>query len=155
MHEAEVIHRDIKPDNLVISQWKPAFQVKICDFGEAERKGANDHNGYIGGTEGYCSPEYISGSTYGPWIDIWSLGITMYELLFGVLPFNQEDALHANINMDDRELSVNGRDLIMKMLEKNPAERINASGVLQHPWIKENTFKTECVGRSAALLLNN
>lgn len=143
MHEADVIHRDVKPDNLLIAQWKPVLQVKICDFGEAERKGTDDHAGYVGGTEGYCSPEYIDGTAYGPCIDIWSLGITMYELLFGFLPFNQEEVSHADLIMDDRDLSNDARDLIIKMLEKDPTKRIDARGVLQHPWIKTNAFKTE------------
>lgn len=112
MHQADMIHRDIKPDNLLIIQWKLLFRVKICDFGEVERKGTDEHDCYVGGTEGYCSLEYMDGTGYGPCIHIWRLGITMYELLFGCLPSNQEDARHADINMDDRDISADARDLI-------------------------------------------
>lgn len=141
MHRSDVIHRDIKPDNLVITKWKPLLEVKICDFGEAERKGTGEHRGYMGGTHGYCSPEHKNGSSYGPPMDMWSLGITLYELLFGVLPFDQEDAAEANINTDDRNVSENGRDLLFRLLEKDPCRRITANDVLKHPWIKDHTSR--------------
>lgn len=143
MHEKDVIHRDVKPDNLLITQWEPVLQVKICDFGEAQMIRGDEHDDYIGGTDGYCSPEYINGSPCGPSIDIWSLGITMYELLFGTMPFDQEEAIHAEVFMDERDLSNEAKDLIKKMLEKDPTKRPDAKGVLQHPWITNNAFNTE------------
>lgn len=139
MHERDVVHRDIKPDNLVITQWKPILQVKICDFGEALRMEEDGVDGHTGGTEGYCSPEAMVGRDIGPHVDMWSLGITLYELLFGELPFDQEDAADAEIDMVDRDLSSGARDLILKLLEKDPRKRINARDVLNHPWIKATT----------------
>lgn len=143
MHESDVIHRDVKPDNLLITEWSPVLQVKICDFGQAERNGTDDHNRYIGGTEGYCSPEYMDGSGHGPCIDMWSLGITLYELLFGCLPFDQENARDAEINMHDRDISGDAADLILQLLHRNHMERINARGVLNHQWIKTHVCKAE------------
>lgn len=70
MHQKEVIHRDVKPGNLVILQWQPVFLVKTCDFGEAERKGVNDQNGYIGRPDDSCCPEDINFSACGPLMDI-------------------------------------------------------------------------------------
>lgn len=77
------------------------IQVKICDFGEAQARGVDEQDDYIGRTDGYRSPEYIKCSGYGPYIDIWSLVITMYELLFGVLLFHQAEGMHAEIFMDE------------------------------------------------------
>lgn len=116
---------------------------KICDFGQAERKGTDNQNEYIGGTEGYCSPEYIDGSGYGPCIDMWSLGITLYELLFGCLPFDQENARDAELHMDDRNLSDGATELILQLLNRDHRGRIDARGVLKHLWIKSHVRQVE------------
>lgn len=132
MHQVEIVHRDVKPDNLLIASWKPLL-VKLCDFGEAERRGM--HDSYLGGTEGYGSPEYLAGESSGPWIDVWSLGVTLYELLFGYLPFAEEDVGHAPVDLEDRVLSEGATDLLLRMLECNPDRRINMAAIIQHPWV--------------------
>lgn len=141
MHKCKVIHRDIKPANMVIESWKPVLNVQVCDFGEAERKGTREMMGYVGGTKGHCSPEYMEGKNYGPWIDMWSLGVSMYELLFGELPFPQEEAGWAEIRLEDRGLSDGARDLLLKLLDRDPERRIDARGVLKHPWIQKHCFR--------------
>lgn len=142
MHDNGVVHRDIKPQNLVITKWKPNLVVQICDFGEAERRGTGEHNGFYGGTPGYCSPEYIARGEYGPYIDMWSLGCTLYELLFGYLPFAQDDAGRVPLDFEDRDLSNGARDLIKRLLGCNPEQRLDANGVLGHYWILSHNRRT-------------
>lgn len=62
MHEADMIHCDIKPDIILFTQWKRVLQVKIYDFGEAQRNGEDENEDHIGGTEGYCSPAVMGGT---------------------------------------------------------------------------------------------
>lgn len=138
MHQGGVIHRDVKPDNLLIFSWKPLL-VQLCDFGEAQRRGMEDE--YMGGTEGYSSPEYLSGESTGPWIDVWSLGVTLYELLFGYLPFPEGDAGDGSIYFDDRDVSDSVQDLLLRMLNLDVDQRIDVNGVLQHPWVLQHCKK--------------
>lgn len=69
---------------------------------------------------------------------MWSLGTSLKELLFGILPFYQENANHSEINMNDRDLSQGARDVILKLLESNATKRIEATAVLHHPLMVEN-----------------
>lgn len=112
MHESDVIHRNVKPDAFLITQWTAVLQVKACDFAEAKRKGTDDYNGYIAGTEGYCSPQYKERFEYGPCTDMCSLVITLYEPLYGCLPFYQQYVKDAKINMEDRVLTRNAKDVM-------------------------------------------
>lgn len=140
MHRKGVFHRDMKLENLLITSWKPFLVVKISDFGEAERRGTGEHNGFIGGTAGYCSPEYIQGRAYGSSINMWSLGICLYHLLFGYLPFRQVDAGKKDIDLSERDLSTGVRDLLFRLLERDPKRRLQARDVLGHRWIRMHTL---------------
>lgn len=138
MPQSGVIHRDVKPDNLLIFSWKPLL-VQLCDFGEAQRRGVEDD--YLGGTEGYSSPGYMSGESAGPWVDVWSLGISLYQLLFGYLPFPEGDVGDGSIYFDDRDVSESVQDLLRHMLDLDVDRRVDMNGVLQHPWVLEHCKK--------------
>lgn len=73
---------------------------------------------------------------------MWSVGVSMYELLFRELPFPQEEAGWAEIRLEDRNLSDGGRDLLLKLLDRDPGRRIDARGVLKHPWIQKHCGRT-------------
>ncbi|KNC78087.1 CAMK/CAMKL/AMPK protein kinase, partial [Sphaeroforma arctica JP610] len=88
LHSQWVIHRDIKPENILLNS---NMQVKITDFGCAMKlKHKNEKLEQIIGTLDYAAPEIIDSSYRGQPVDVWSLGVTYYYMLFGALPFKNE-----------------------------------------------------------------
>ncbi|HEY0264260.1 MAG TPA: protein kinase [Granulicella sp.] len=130
-HQKGVIHRDVKPANVMVL---PGGQVKIVDFGIARLENSSGHTqtGAVIGTFHYISPERLKGDPSDGRADIWAIGIMMYQMLTGVLPFPGEDisALHKVVNEPFPPLSTYlhdypaGLDHVMQhALAKNPDER--------------------------------
>lgn len=134
-HARGIIHRDVKPSNIVLvksddDEGRPVELVKVCDFGIAARSGASDQLG----TPAYMSPEQCMGRDIDGRSDVYSLGVIMYELATGQLPFSSDDeakviAMHRS-EPPPRPSSVRNVDkrlesLILRMLAKSPDERPN------------------------------
>jgi eukaryotic-like serine/threonine-protein kinase len=128
-HEAGLVHRDIKPGNLLIT---PDRRVKITDFGIARiaDQVPLTATGQVMGTVQYLSPEQASGHPASPSTDIYSLGIVAYESLAGKRPFTGESQVAiamAQINDTppplDETIPVNVRNLVMSCLAKDPKDR--------------------------------
>jgi len=83
LHKNNLVHRDIKPENILLNGDK----IKLCDFGWCCETNLNDRKSFCGTFE-YMAPEIIKEIPYGKPVDIWALGILLYELYFGVSPFN-------------------------------------------------------------------
>jgi len=138
-HEKGVIHRDIKPANIMITE---RGQVKILDFGLARLVGHSrqTRTGTIMGTAAYMSPEQGRGEVAGPSSDIWSLGIVLYEMLAGEIPFRGETEvalIYSIINQDPAPLPADGfkaatvcARILERCLEKNPDQRYPSAKVL-------------------------
>jgi serine/threonine-protein kinase len=90
-HQHGVLHRDVKPENLLLTD---TGQLKVADFGIAKVLGDNDalatNNGEILGTPAYIAPEQAQGGDLGPPADVYAAGVMLYELLSGKLPFSEE-----------------------------------------------------------------
>ncbi|MDF1662472.1 MAG: serine/threonine-protein kinase [Planctomycetota bacterium] len=129
-HDAGVIHRDVKAQNILID---PSLRVKVCDFGLAQRvHGHPEFSRYrlISGTPTYMSPEQIRAQSVDPRSDIYSLGITFFEMLTGHPPFHQKtvrEVMSAHLNQSPPILTPQRPDipstlaeLIDQCLEKDP-----------------------------------
>ncbi len=132
-HAHGVIHRDIKPDNILITKNN---QVKILDFGLARLHDdvRKTRSGTVMGTLAYMSPEQIQGETVDHRSDIWALGILMYELLVGKRPFDEEHdqaLVYAILNeppnkLDRPDLPEELTALIREMLAKEVEQRMQS-----------------------------
>jgi serine/threonine protein kinase len=131
-HRQGVIHRDVKPGNIMIDE--EGFAV-ITDFGiaKAAEGDALTRSGTTVGTPSYLSPEACSGEIVGPAADQYSLGIVGYEMVTGTLPFSADSSLgmmYAQVHTPPRpseqlrpDCPADLRDAIMRMLEKSPGDR--------------------------------
>jgi len=97
-HEAEIVHRDLKTDNvLLVPVSSGGFQAKVIDFGIAFPRSSTDrltNTGMICGTPRYVSPEQARGGDVGPRSDLYSLGVVIFEMVTGVLPFEADSAFN-------------------------------------------------------------
>lgn len=142
-HRRGVCHRDLKPENLLVDE---NGTLKITDFGVSSMKGGVSGSDLLYtacGTPYYCAPEIINGAEEGysgVKIDAWSCGIILYLLLTGTLPFQNEDMtqLYEQINRCRVDypswMPPDAKDLISKLLEKDPDRRFSLEQVKQHPW---------------------
>ncbi len=129
-HEHSVIHRDIKPENIMID---PKDNVRIMDFGLARIEDGERLGGDVMGTPFFMSPEQIRGDKVDNRTDIYSLGITLYNLATGKLPFEEGDVRQQHLSVDPKRpsLIIDGvsaklEEIIMRCLEKNPANRFSS-----------------------------
>lgn len=137
VHDAGVIHRDLKPDNLHVRVLEDHDQVKIVDFGLAKVIGGTKmtREGIVFGTPYYMSPEQASGEATDQRADIYALGVLFYELLTGQVPFeadSYEGVLTQQITADpippSQVLAIPGQledleKIVLRCLEKDPARR--------------------------------
>jgi serine/threonine protein kinase len=144
VHERGVVHRDVKPSNIVLAEGVPAWAVLI-DFGVAHAKSRREPplpRGSVLGTLGYMAPEQARGETQtSPSTDIFSLGCVLFECLTGRLPFGGANAvgrLRALLLDEaprvDRMVSAVPRDvasLIARMLAREPADRLTCAGEVE------------------------
>ena len=136
-HQNDILHRDIKPHNILIEVY--SGDAKLTDFGIAKNIDSLSRltaTGQIFGTPAYMSPEQISGQVSGPQSDIYSLGMTLYELFTGKLPFKKQDILSS---LKDRvseipdppikfrsDIPKRLSDAIVKMLQPDSANRMGS-----------------------------
>jgi serine/threonine protein kinase len=147
LHKYGIVHRDLKPDNIMITQQNEFGVIKIMDFGLSKIVSTQETmvDGY--GTLSYVAPEVLLRTPYNKEVDIWSMGVILYYMLCGHLPFkgNKEVIIAEKIVNDDLEFndeewevrSKRVKDLINSCLKKEPKERITIDEFLNHPWFKK------------------
>ncbi|RKP20326.1 Pkinase-domain-containing protein, partial [Rozella allomycis CSF55] len=141
-HANCIIHRDLKPENLLLDVDR---NIKIIDFGFANMFDPEGLMGTFCGSPFYASPEMILGKKYiGPEVDIWSMGVILYALLCGHLPFDDSNMkklynkiIEGKFNIPDY-VSTSARDLITKMIVVDTNTRTTLKDVKSHPWISED-----------------
>ena len=154
MHSKEIMHRDMKPENLLLSSKDDTIAtVKICDFGMATHV-VGETSGELCGTGEYMSPEMIERKPYGTQVDMWGAGIMLYVLLCGYLPFQEMSTseLRQSISRDNvvfhadywSKVSKDAKQFVLKLLMKNSKDRLTASQALNDPWmLHEETHLTQ------------
>ena len=137
IHSLGIVHRDLKPENLLLTTGN---LLKIIDFGLSNYF-KNDLLSTPCGSPSYASPEMIEGKEYNGFkIDIWSSGIILYAMLCGFLPFEDKDndALYEKILENKllfpKYISKEPKDLLEKILVKDPNKRISISKIKNHPF---------------------
>ncbi|GLE00947.1 hypothetical protein PINS_up009744 [Pythium insidiosum] len=152
LHRLGIVHRDIKPENILCGD-RPG-DLKIADFGLSKLVHPEEIMKMPCGTLNYVAPEVLSERGYGREADIWSIGVIMYLLVRGVLPFqskNKQEIIQktvtAEINLDNdplmSSLSPSCKSLLKGLLTKDPAKRLTAQDALKHEW-----FTTRSLARS-------
>ena len=155
MHEAGILHRDIKLDNILLDEH---LNPKICDFGIStileEGKKVYD----TGGTPAYLAPEVIlAEGNVGPKSDVWALGVLLYLLVFGFVPFKSNDMqllyqkiLSGKFKYPEGHIgSPSLRNLISEMLRVEIDSRLSIREVLSHPWFDSGVPRFERLRKEA------
>ena len=137
----KIIHRDIKPENLLLDE---NYRVLLSDFGWSNFLDENEYRKTFCGTPEYLSPEMAKKSGHNEMVDIWALGVLLFEFLAGYAPFSGScpKELYTNI----KKLKVNwpvdfpplAKNLVSKILKLNPSERLSVEEILDHPWFTQN-----------------
>jgi len=148
LHKYGIVHRDLKPDNIMITQQNDYGIIKIMDFGLSKIVSTQEKmvDGY--GTLSYVAPEVLLRTPYNKEVDIWSMGVILYYMLCGHLPFKgnkeviiAEKIVNDDLEFDEEEWEVRSkkvRELISSCLKKEPEERITIDEFINHPWFKKN-----------------
>jgi len=137
LHKYNLVHRDIKPENILLTTKE---EVKLSDFGCCTCLGGTEKK--LCGTPEYIAPEAIQTKEYNEKADIWSLGVILYEMLYGKVPFtgNSIEDIFKSIMTDglalNSSISDEARDLLQKLLNKDPTNRPMIKKVMEHDWIK-------------------
>lgn len=148
MHENSIAHRDLKPENFLLAHDGPIAEdnlLKLIDFGIAVECKPGQMLSELCGTPFYVAPQVVT-KRYDKRCDIWSVGVIMYTLLSGSVPFNGTDSeiiqkARAGIvhYKDDSwsHVSSDAQNLVKAMLTRNADKRMSAQDALQHKWIVE------------------
>ena len=179
-HQTGIVHRALKPENLLFSQpgeqgtlkiavpltvlscSTPRNQLRDCwqDVGIAEAMaqfmGPLDVTD-VCGTPGYIAPEVARGELYDSAADMWSLGVILYVLLCGAAPFLQEDVEDMDIKLTFKEavwaeVSKEAQAVVQMLLAFDPEKRISAAALLENQWVEGETAPVEQLPRVIDLI---
>ncbi|KAL4926088.1 putative calcium/calmodulin dependent protein kinase [Aspergillus undulatus] len=146
LHAQGIVHRDIKPDNCLVTS---EDVLKVVDFGVSEmfEKDSDMFTAKSAGSPAFLPPELCvvkHGDVSGKAADIWSMGVTLYCLRYGRLPFEEHSIFELYEAIKNEPLVCEGeeyeafKDLISRILEKDPVKRIQMDELREHPWVTKN-----------------
>jgi len=148
LHSFGIIHRDVKPENILMTDKTEYADIRLLDFGLSKivRQGEKCTEPY--GTLSYVSPEVLQDIPYDERCDLWSIGVITYLLLSGVLPFDDENNIKEIARKTVYEktpfypslfqnVSKEAIDFVDKLLQKDPDKRMKMTELFEHPWMKK------------------
>ncbi|XP_056453576.1 PAS domain-containing serine/threonine-protein kinase [Gadus chalcogrammus] len=135
LRSKNVLHRDIKDENIIIDT---CFHIRLIDFGSAAVLAPGKLFYTFCGTLEYCSPEVLQGTPYkGPELEMWSLGVLLYTLLFSENPFcGVEEILQARLK-PPFDISTDLHDMLSDMLQPEPEKRMTLDQLLLQSWVSQ------------------
>lgn len=151
MRSNDVSHFDLKPQNLLITQ-TPQLTLKVADFGFAQHLASDEQNTSMKGSPLYMAPEILLSHLYNAKADLWSIGIILYECLFGAAPYASKSVAelvekvraHKPIDIPrNAKVSDECLDLLARLLQHNPAKRIDFVDYFNHDFLDLKHFPNE------------
>uniref|UniRef100_A0A671M9K3 protein kinase C n=1 Tax=Sinocyclocheilus anshuiensis TaxID=1608454 RepID=A0A671M9K3_9TELE len=145
LHFKNIVHCDLKPENVLLASAEPFPQVKLCDFGFARIIGEKSFRRSVVGTPAYLAPEVLRSKGYNRSLDMWSVGVIIYVSLSGTFPFNEDEDINDQIqnaafmypSTPWKEISAEATDLINNLLQVKMRKRYSVDKTLSHPWLQD------------------
>ncbi|XP_054479372.1 serine/threonine-protein kinase 17A [Anoplopoma fimbria] len=146
LHQNNVVHLDLKPQNILLTCSSPLGDIKIVDFGLSRMVSSHQELREIMGTPEYVAPEILNYEPISTATDMWSAGVLAYVMLTGISPFLGENKQETFLNISQLNVSYSEEELqqpdrsalsfIQTLLRKHPQDRATAEQCLQHPWLQ-------------------
>ncbi|XP_031729552.1 serine/threonine-protein kinase 17A isoform X2 [Anarrhichthys ocellatus] len=146
LHQNNVVHLDLKPQNVLLTSSSPLGDIKIVDFGLSRMVSSHQELREIMGTPEYVAPEILNYEPISTATDMWSAGVLAYVMLTGISPFLGENKQETFLNISQLNVSYSEEELqqldrsalsfIQTLLRKQPQERATAEQCLKHPWLQ-------------------
>uniref|UniRef100_A0AAX7SZ17 protein kinase C n=1 Tax=Astatotilapia calliptera TaxID=8154 RepID=A0AAX7SZ17_ASTCA len=145
LHFKNIVHCDLKPENVLLASAEPFPQVKLCDFGFARIIGEKSFRRSVVGTPAYLAPEVLRSKGYNRSLDMWSVGVIVYVSLSGTFPFNEDEDINDQIQNAAfmypptpwKDISAEATDLINNLLQVKMRKRYSVDKCLSHPWLQD------------------
>ncbi|XP_057694546.1 serine/threonine-protein kinase D2 isoform X2 [Corythoichthys intestinalis] len=145
LHFKNIVHCDLKPENVLLASADPFPQVKLCDFGFARIIGEKSFRRSVVGTPAYLAPEVLLNQGYNRSLDMWSVGVIMYVSLSGTFPFNEDEDINDQIHNAAfmypsnpwKQISCDAIDLINNLLQVKMRKRYSVDKSLSHAYLQD------------------
>lgn len=145
LHDKNIVHRNIKPENILITESDIGVTIKLTDYCLANTIDEDHQLSELSLTEVCASPEILRRQLYGPEVDMWSIGVITYTLLCGRRPFEEDEkyplyekVTNGNYTFDLPEwnnISNEGKTFVQQLLEVDPKKRLTVDQALDHKWL--------------------
>jgi len=145
VHEKQVIHGDLSPENVLLAESQETSAIKLGGFSGSLFVAEEDQNSQLIGNAEYQAPEIIMNQPFGQAADCWSFGCLLYFLVEGRSPFEDSNTMRMNMKIRQGKFEFGEawgavsqplKDLISQLLKVDPAARLTAAQVLEHPWMQ-------------------
>nr|XP_055038338.1 serine/threonine-protein kinase 17A-like isoform X1 [Misgurnus anguillicaudatus]XP_055038339.1 serine/threonine-protein kinase 17A-like isoform X2 [Misgurnus anguillicaudatus] len=146
LHKRNVVHLDLKPQNILLTSESPLGDIKIVDFGLSRLVSSSQEIREIMGTPEYVAPEILNYEPISTATDMWSIGVLAYVMLTGISPFLGDDKQETFLNISQINVSYTEEELehldraaihfIKSLLIKEPENRFTAEECLEHQWLQ-------------------